>query len=270
MYAQNPNTYISGTATIDAANTASLTVPCGGRSVVWIGVPTLDSTNITFTVQPYPGATFRTLKNAAGSTVTITASTGGFAIAVPELTGCFAFTIVTTATQNSARAFQIDIVGDTPALALTNTLQNTTAQWTTVPQAFADVSAGANSWTTGHSPITLFTVTGSVLARVVGVVGATPLTSTAGTGTAAIGVAGATGALIAATTANGTSNFVAGAVWVDTTPTVLAEAMPLNGGWFLVNSNIILTIATNSFTAGAITLYCQYIPLSTTGLVVAA
>lgn len=271
IYAQNPNTYVSGTATIDSGETATLAIPCGGRSVVWIGVPTIDSANITFTVTDYPGATARTLKAADGSTVTITAGTGGFAIAVPQLTGCYSFTIVTSATQNSARAFDINVVGDSPALALTNSVQQVAgSDFTTVPQAFANVASGANSWTQAHSPITAYTVTGSVLARVFGVVGATQLTSTGGTGTAAIGVAGATGAFLAATTINGTTNFVANAAWVDTTPTLTAEALANSSGWVLCTGNIIITIATNDATAGAITLYCQYIPVSSNGAVVAA
>ena len=123
-------------------------------------------------------------------------------------------------------------------------------------------SATPTAWTTGNSPVTLFTVTGTVLARVYGVVGATPFTSTGGTGTLAVGVAGATGAFIAASTANGTTNFVANAAWVDATPTLTAEAIPATA-WTLVTGNIILTIATNSMTAGAVTMYCDWIPVST-------
>lgn len=270
---QNPNlgnAVVSGQATIDAGETETLNIPCGGRSVVRIGIPTITSANLTFNVTPYPGATARLLTDASGAAVTITAGTGDITVDVPELSGAYGFTIISSATQVSAVAFEVQCIGAYPGLALTNTSLNITDQYTQVAQDFADVSSGANSWTTGHSPITLFSVTGLVMARVVGVVGDTQLTSTGGTGTAAIGVTGATGALIAATTANGTSNFVAHAVWVDTTPAVLAEAMPLNGGWFLVNSDIILTIATNSFTAGNITLYCQFIPVSSDGLVVAA
>lgn len=122
-------------------------------------------------------------------------------------------------------------------------------------------SATPTAWTTANSPVNLFTVTGSVLCRVYGVVGATPLNSTAGTGTLAIGVTGNTGALIAATTANGTTNFVANAAWVDTTPTVTAEAMAA-ATWTVLTGNIILTVATNNMTAGAIVVYCDWIPLT--------
>ncbi len=269
IYAQNPNAYVSGTSTIDINETASLAIPNGGRGVVWIGVPTITSANLTFTVQPYPGATFRTLQDASGATVTVTASTGGFTIAVPQLTGCFAFTIVSTQTQLAARAFQINCIGGNPALALTNTSQSVTNQYQTAISAKPDVTAGT-AWATANTGLTLFTVTGTVKARVYGVGGATPMTSTGGTGTLAVGVTGATGALLPATTANGTSNFVANCAWVDATPTVTAELLPNTGNFVLVTGNILLAIVTNNMTAGSMTLYCEWLPVSSDGLVVAA
>lgn len=124
-------------------------------------------------------------------------------------------------------------------------------------------SATPVAWTTGNSPVTLFTVTGTVLCRVYGVVGATQFTSTLNTGTLALGVTGATGALIAATTADGSVNFVANAAWMDSTPTVTAEVLAsIPHGWVLLTGNIILTIAVNSMTAGAVVLYCDWIPVT--------
>ena len=128
-------------------------------------------------------------------------------------------------------------------------------------------SATPTAWTTANSPITLWTVTGTILARVYGVVGATAFTSTAGTGTLAIGVAGATGAFIAATTANVTTNFVANAAWIDTTPAVTAELMA-SAAWVLCTGNIILTIATNNMTAGAVVLNLDWIPVTAGATVV--
>jgi hypothetical protein len=119
------------------------------------------------------------------------------------------------------------------------------------------------AWTTGNSPVTLWTVTGTILCRVYGAVGATAFTSTAGTGTLAVGVAGATGAFIAATTANGTTNFIASAAWMDTAPTVTAKVLAaIPAAWVLCTGNIILTVATNSMTAGAVTMFCEWIPLT--------
>ncbi len=58
----------------------------------------------------------------------------------------------------------------------------------------ADVSAANSSgaWTTGNSPITLFTVTGLVIMRVYGR-STTLVTSTSNTGTLALGITGTTG-----------------------------------------------------------------------------
>jgi hypothetical protein len=132
----------------------------------------------------------------------------------------------------------------------------------TTSKAYADVSTGT-AWTTGNSPITLFTVTGAVLCRVYGIVGTTAFASTGSTGTLAIGIAGTTGLLIAATTANGT-NLVANTPWFTTAPTILGVALSAEVLTFdMVNgANIILTIATNSMTAGSITMYCDWIPVS--------
>lgn len=122
-------------------------------------------------------------------------------------------------------------------------------------------SATPTAFTTGNSPITLFTVTGTVLMRVFGVV-TNALTSTGTNGTIALGVTASTGGFIAATTADGT-NFPTGAVWVDTSPTVRAEALPATSGFFLNNGgNVLATIATNSMTAGGLIIYCQWLPVT--------
>jgi hypothetical protein len=145
-----------------------------------------------------------------------------------------------------------------------------------------DILAGLPRWekkiitdasvlTTGASPYTFFNVDGDVLARVFGTV-QTLMTSTSNNGTLAVGVTGATAVFLPASTVDGTQ-FPAGSVWIDATPTVKAEvlaATPLN--WALVagGADIIGTIATNSLTAGAFTLYCQYIPLTIASRVYAA
>lgn len=126
------------------------------------------------------------------------------------------------------------------------------------------ITAAATSFTTAASPVTLFTVDGDVLCRVFATV-QTGLTSTSSTGTLAIGVTGATGGLLAATTMDGT-NFPTGAAWAgDTSPTLKAEVLSNSAlNWVLLASgaDIIATVATNNATAGAITFYCMYIPLS--------
>lgn len=131
-------------------------------------------------------------------------------------------------------------------------------------------SATPTAWTTGNSPVTLFTVTGAIMCRVFGVTGATALTSTGGTGTLAVGIPTSAGLFLATTTVNGTTNFVISSVWLDTTPTVLGEVLAGNAlTWTLVNNSIIsLVIATNSMTAGAMSVYCQWVPVSAGATVV--
>lgn len=259
----------TGVATIDSGETASLAIPCGGRSVVRIGIPTIDSANLTFDVTPYPGATARLLKDEAGNTITVTAGTGGFVVDIPELSGAYSFTIISSATQNASRAFQVQCVGLDPALALTTNPIALTATYRSVANAYPDISAGT-AWTTANSPITAFTVTGLVGARVYGWVGATQLTSTGGTGTLALGTTGSVGGFIAATTVNGTTNFIANAVWTDTSPTSYNDGFGTASGFHLLSDDVIITIATNNMTAGAITLYCDWYPISADGNVVAA
>lgn len=134
------------------------------------------------------------------------------------------------------------------------------------------IANAAITLTTGASPVTLFTVTGNVKARVYAVV-TTALASTLNNGTLAVGVSGNTGGFMAATTADGT-NFATNTVWAgDTSATLLGEVLT-NGSlnWVLVGNgaDIIVTVATNSMTAGALTFYCEYIPLDSSSTVVAA
>ena len=130
-----------------------------------------------------------------------------------------------------------------------------------------DVTAGT-AWTTANSPVTIFTVTGTVLITCAGAV-TTLMTSTGNTGTLALGVSGTTGLFIAATTVNGTNLHAANQVWTGTTANVLGAALPGTSGWFIVSgSNVILTIATNNMTAGGMDLYGMWIPLSAGATVV--
>ncbi len=117
--------------------------------------------------------------------------------------------------------------------------------------------------TTGATGITtLFTVTGVVGVRIFGVVSGTDVT---GSGTIEVGISGNTAALLAQTT--GTALDV-GEVWIDTAPATI-EALPaiqiIGAG-----QDIIQTIATDTLTAGTITYYLLWVPISSDGNVVAA
>jgi hypothetical protein len=134
------------------------------------------------------------------------------------------------------------------------------SQLTTYTQAVL-TTATPTAWTTGNSPITLFTVTGTVLMQVFAVI-TTAITSTGATGTISIGVSGATAALLPLTVADG-SNFPTGAVWTDASPTLKAESLgDAYSAVLEASSNVIATIATNSLTAGGIIVYCRWVPIS--------
>lgn len=101
---------------------------------------------------------------------------------------------------------------------------------------------------------TLFTVTGNCLVRVFGICD----TDLTGSGTIEVGVVGNTAALIAQTTGTALDD---GEIWVDATPGVGVEGLP---GTFIVNdgADIILTIASDTITAGVVDFYCLWRPLS--------
>jgi hypothetical protein len=108
---------------------------------------------------------------------------------------------------------------------------------------------------------TLFTVTGTVAVRVFGVVSGADLT---GNGTLEVGVAGGTALILAQTTG---TDLDVGQVWIDTGP-ALVEVLP--SPLIVAGKDIIQTIGTDTITAGTITYYCAWTPLSDDGNVVAA
>lgn len=137
--------------------------------------------------------------------------------------------------------------------------------------AIKTISNTAITLTTGASPVTAFTVTGDVLCRVFGTV-QTLVTSTLNNGTLAVGVTGLTTLFLGTSTMDGTQ-FGTGFVWIDTSPGAIAElfvAANLVNVLVANGADILITIATNSSSAGALTLYCEYIPLSVGASVVAA
>ncbi len=117
---------------------------------------------------------------------------------------------------------------------------------------FSALTTGA---ATAH---TLFTVTGSVLVNV----WAECSVDVTGSGTGEVGVAGNTAALIAQTTGTAID---AGEVWQNNTPTVgigavLGNSKPITNGL-----DILLTIGTDTLTAGTVTFFCLWRPTSDNG-----
>lgn len=122
---------------------------------------------------------------------------------------------------------------------------------------FVEATTGAVGATT------LFTVTGCVAVRVWGVCGLT----LQGSATLEVGISGAT-AVILAQIADATA-LLTDELYLDATPTTKVEAMPAR----LIISNgqdIIQTIGSTAITAGQITYYCVWAPISDDGNVVAA
>jgi hypothetical protein len=108
---------------------------------------------------------------------------------------------------------------------------------------------------------TLFTVTGVVALRVFAVASGTDLT---GSGTVEVGIAGNTAALLAQVAATALD---VGEIWTDNAPSTV-EALP---GFSLVSgTNVIQTIATDTVTAGTLTYYCTWVPVTPNASVVAA
>jgi hypothetical protein len=110
---------------------------------------------------------------------------------------------------------------------------------------------------------TLFTVTGVVMVRVFGVCGLT----LEGAATLEVGIANAT-AVILAQLANATV-LATDEIYVDATPTTKVEAMP--SALIIGNGqDIIQTIGSTALTAGQLTYYCLWNPISADGDLVAA
>lgn len=107
---------------------------------------------------------------------------------------------------------------------------------------------------------TLFTVTGDVLVNLFAIC----TTNLTGAGSGAVGTVNNTTALI--TTTVGT-DIDATEVWQNDTPTVEVGAVVSTSKPIASGADIILTISGGTFTAGVVTFYCTWRPLSTTGFV---
>lgn len=114
-------------------------------------------------------------------------------------------------------------------------------------------------------PFTIFTVTGTVLARVFGVC---ETSLTGDTATLEVGVTGGTATLIAQSTA---TDIDAGEIWHDNAPDAKVEAFTVASEKIIANgADIIGTVATANITAGVIRFFCLWYPLSSDGNVIAA
>lgn len=113
-------------------------------------------------------------------------------------------------------------------------------------------------------PISLFTVSGGpVLMRVFGICTADLVGASA---TLEVGTALSTAGLIAQTTATNIDN---NEIWHDSTPDASVELSTV-ATQKIVNQSVIATVGTANITAGSITFYCAWFPLTNDAKVVAA
>lgn len=108
---------------------------------------------------------------------------------------------------------------------------------------------------------TLYTVTGVVYAVVAAICTEDLVGDTA---TIAGGVAGNTGVILGTQTATDLDNHVTW--WNSIAPGLSVEPLAFN----LIDQNIIMTVGTAAITDGTLKFYCNWIPLSSDGNVVAA
>lgn len=118
--------------------------------------------------------------------------------------------------------------------------------------------------TTGATGATdLFTVTGTVAVSVFGICGLTIV----GAGSLEVGIAGDTARILAQIV--DATDLATDEIYLDATPTLKVEALPAD----LIISNgqdIIQTIGVTALTAGQLTYYCVWTPISSDGNVVVA
>lgn len=112
---------LTGRAAIDAGESETLPIPNNGRAVVRLAIPDgFDGTAISFTVQAFPRsgliseADFLPVVDRTGAAVSYTVPSGGSVIEVGELSGCYAFTVVSNDTETDAQVIDVDCQGDNP------------------------------------------------------------------------------------------------------------------------------------------------------------
>ena len=128
------------------------------------------------------------------------------------------------------------------------------------------VSGGIGDFDGVTNPFDIFTVTGDVKAKIVGIV---TTTLSGGTATLETGVTGDTAGIIAQATVSGA--FVKNEIWHDATPdtevelaTVMVENIIANG------LDVIGTAASGNIDSGVIRFNCLWRPLSVDGEIIAA
>lgn len=101
---------VSSDAVVPSGGTKSPAVDISEYAIIGLLIPEIDSANITFEVtEDEIGGTYYTLKEKDGTTYTVTAGAGNFAVASDELAVLAAYSyvkIVLSAEQSQARTFK--------------------------------------------------------------------------------------------------------------------------------------------------------------------
>lgn len=245
----------SGVATIDSGETESLPIPCNGKGVVRLGLPEMTGTSLTFKVQAFaPGdpsaptadPPFRELVDASGQPVTVTI-TGQDVVVVPDLSGCYAFTIVSNAAEGAARAIEVSMVGEPGVGPFSASSAGGTTAQSRVARKTVTFTGAAGAGAVGT--VNVFTVTGRVIIEAIVPYCSTNLGEAAPTATVALGVADVPELFVAATTSTAID---AGEYWTSTTPTAGGVAIPAAMQLVAVDSDIIITCAAQNTNAGVI------------------
>jgi len=118
---------------------------------------------------------------------------------------------------------------------------------------------------TGATPITVFTVTGDVVTKIIAVVKDALTTSDAIT--AELGVSGATPYYIAQVA--DATGLAPGEIWHDATPDAIQELYSVATDRITTDGQDVILTTTGTVTAGDIQFYCIWKPLSSDGSVVA-
>ena len=118
----------SGVATIDNGETSTLGIPCGGRSVVRLQFPSaFTGTTVTFTAQALPSTVkddvtytvpFVSVVDKDGNAISYTVAASKI-VTIPELSGVFAFKIVSGSAEGAARQIFVEMVGENPVAVAT-------------------------------------------------------------------------------------------------------------------------------------------------------
>jgi hypothetical protein len=116
----------------------------------------------------------------------------------------------------------------------------------------------------GAGALSLFTVTGNVVVRVIPI--CTTIIASAAGANMELGVSADTDAMIASTLA---TDIDGNEIWVDATPTSPIEAESTSRDYIISNGDDIILTLDAQVDSGVIAFYCEWRALSSTGSVVA-